>query len=932
MTDMDMDITSSSDTNQNLTETAERKRVNEKSDFANLNYIQYNNSDDENDEQIEIESGVDALEDAELVMPKENPPSPEVDDSFHDQTVQIRPAVILPPIKCETPKKYVFTTKLIFLSAVALSSFVIFPSFILLNGFLIGIWFSHFIHELYLKFWNVLGNNGSPKKTLVYPDYQNISVSRVSHIVEFEPLKKYQGWINVYILDKYDPLTYHISMTQTASMKLEGCVLRLSFTHNKIPKRALWDEKPHKVPFYQHRIYNLEGAKIKLLPVGIVRKRHWSKKYPICLILKDASKLTVYNAKSHSIDDNGHSVEVPQLPLFSKNDSSEKLSKLELSLSEPKDIRNEQDSKFKGSPRKRTISIDEKLSKSLPTDSSETLTEENKKSSQTKSPSKPFLIKAIKEQLRPKNSDTPPASPENSLKITSECSDPPIIKERPGSSNSLHSNLSDAGLLDDFKEVSQYLEDENEIDIQSEYEKNILSDEWSKDDNNDNEEEQVILYLFGRTGREKDEWFRRLKTAIDDATVVQDVDSNDNGTTQQEEDQLDVTKNLEPFDNLHEEIKQVLQKDNAESKVKLGNIKTPKKSAFSTESQSVLWTSGDNVKESPLINTFFPKREESFWRYMKDIIENKKTPDITADQKTQYDVMWLNAIIGRIIFDTFKNDAWVTMVQERIQKKLKSLKLPPFMSPLLITAMEFGPETPQIRSVSAPQLDARGVWVDLHVTYDGRVTMTLTTQLNLMYLKEKKDIQSEESILLKECAKIDDKDNLLAVYDSDLDDTAESSSEDETPLTQLPPTKSATEADSPVPPASTGSSAKKILRIVDKIAASKYFQHVTEYKYVKRALEEVSNTDLKLSVELYGLVGCLTINIPPPPSDRVWIGFRENPQILLKAKPEVGSRVINFAHITSWIEKKLCREFEKVLVMPNMEDFQLDFMIAPVID
>lgn len=47
-------------------------------------------------------------------------------------------------------------------------------------------------------------------------------------------------------------------------------------------------------------------------------------------------------------------------------------------------------------------------------------------------------------------------------------------------------------------------------DIQSEYEKNILSDEWSKDDNHDNEEEQVILYLFGRTGREKDEWLETL--------------------------------------------------------------------------------------------------------------------------------------------------------------------------------------------------------------------------------------------------------------------------------------------------------------------------------------------------------------------------------------------------------------------------------------
>lgn len=47
--------------------------------------------------------------------------------------------------------------------------------------------------------------------------------------------------------------------------------------------------------------------------------------------------------------------------------------------------------------------------------------------------------------------------------------------------------------------------------------------------------------------------------------------------------------------------------------------------------------------------------------------------------------MWLNAIIGRVIFDTFKNDAWVTVVQERIQKKLKSLKVPEFTLSMNIT-------------------------------------------------------------------------------------------------------------------------------------------------------------------------------------------------------------------------------------------------------
>lgn len=106
-------------------------------------------------------------------------------------------------------------------------------------------------------------------------------------------------------------------------------------------------------------------------------------------------------------------------------------------------------------------------------------------------------------------------------------------------------------------------------------------------------------------------------------------------------------------------------------------------------------------------------------------------------------------------------------------------------------------------------------------------------------------------MLPKKISKSNSKDVSLAVYDSDLDDTAESSSEDDTPLVQPSISKSTvynkilliyfnfylclvlqiffsiSEADPAALAASgTSSSAKKILRFVDKIAASKYFQHV----------------------------------------------------------------------------------------------------------
>lgn len=60
------------------------------------------------------------------------------------------------------------------------------------------------------------------------------------------------------------------------------------------------------------------------------------------------------------------------------------------------------------------------------------------------------------------------------------------------------------------------------------------------------------------------------------------------------------------------------------------------------------------------------------------------------------------------------------------------------------------------------------------------------------------------------------------------------------------------------------------MRFVDKIAKSKYFQKATETEFIKKKMEEVSNTPLLLTVELQQLRGRLAVNIPPPPTDRIW--------------------------------------------------------------
>ncbi|KAI4456263.1 tex2 protein-related [Holotrichia oblita] len=81
-----------------------------------------------------------------------------------------------------------------------------------------------------------------------------------------------QGWMNEYP-EEYNPLTYHVSQTQSVYLRLQGNFLKVSHTRQKIPKRAMWNEPEYKQVFTRHRIYNLQGAKVVLLPDGLAKVR-----------------------------------------------------------------------------------------------------------------------------------------------------------------------------------------------------------------------------------------------------------------------------------------------------------------------------------------------------------------------------------------------------------------------------------------------------------------------------------------------------------------------------------------------------------------------------------------------------------------------------------------------------------------------------------
>ncbi|NWU09210.1 TEX2 protein, partial [Cephalopterus ornatus] len=286
---------------------------------------------------------------------------------------------------------------------------------------------------------------------------------------------------------------------------------------------------------------------------------------------------------------------------------------------------------------------------------------------------------------------------------------------------------------------------------------------------------------------------------------------------------------------------------------------------------------------------------------------------------------WMNALVGRIFWDFLREQYWAEQVSNKIQKKLSKIKLPYFMNELTLTELDMGTSIPLVLSASNPTVNERGLWVDMEVTYSGSLQMTLETKMNLSKLG--KESTAEESGPA-EAGTEGARPRLILLADSDAESSSAGSSEEED-VTAAEPMGAPGER---VPPPGTeghvsgNSTSRKILRFVDKIAKSKYFQKATENEFIKKKIEEVSNTPLLLTVEVQELAGTLAVNIPPPPTDRVWYSFRVPPQLELRVRPKLGEREVTFLHVTEWIEKKLQHEFQKILVMPNMDDLIIPIM------
>ncbi|XP_071797789.1 testis-expressed protein 2-like isoform X2 [Asterias amurensis] len=438
-----------------------------------------------------------------------------------------------------------------------------------------------------------------------------------------------------------------------------------------------------------------------------------------------------------------------------------------------------------------------------------------------------------------------------------------------------------------------------------------------------------ILYLFTRTSRDKEEWFWKFD-------IASKYDKLDHGRR--------------PIQTLNREVFLIGNEKTKEGVAQHLNRSDPEDTAAVK----------GGIDFYRFMTKFMPKEKDA--KEAVTQVVNVKAGNVTyaspAKRQPKGDangpggppVDWVNAFVARVFWDFLREESWAEVVKTKLQKKLSKLKVPYFIEELKITGIDLGVNAPQLRRVSKPRMDSRGLWVDLDIAYSGSCMVSMETKVNLWRLgkgekfdremtdltplkKETKDRKSRRQSQLDEAKRLipgyeyeKPRSASLAALDSEEEDSAESSDE-ETDEAFISPevTLPTTESDS-----SKGSG--KIMRLVNKIASSKYFQSATQMKYIKKAIDEVSNTPVELTLEVKQLRGRLCVNIPPPPTDRFWFGFRDKPHLWLSAKPKLGARQVTLTPITDYIEKKLELEFQKVFVLPNMDDLPIPIMTSNIFD
>ncbi|XP_052051016.1 testis-expressed protein 2 isoform X2 [Apodemus sylvaticus] len=255
------------------------------------------------------------------------------------------------------------------------------------------------------------------------------------------------------------------------------------------------------------------------------------------------------------------------------------------------------------------------------------------------------------------------------------------------------------GRQDDFMSKAQT--DKEATEEKPPPEKELLSEDLKKppqpQEGTKSSQRDPILYLFGRTGREKEEWFRRFVLASrlkSDLKKPAGVSGSKSG--------------LLPAHSRHSSPSGHLTHSRSSSKGSVEEMMSqPKqKELVGSVRQKML------LDYSVYMGRCVPQDDRSPHRSPVQSAESsptagKKLPEAPPSEEEEQEA-WVNALLGRIFWDFLGEKYWSDVVSKKIQMKLSKIKLPYFMNELTLTELDMGVAVPKILQAFKPYVDHQG--------------------------------------------------------------------------------------------------------------------------------------------------------------------------------------------------------------------------------
>jgi len=318
-------------------------------------------------------------------------------------------------------------------------------------------------------------------------------------------------------------------------------------------------------------------------------------------------------------------------------------------------------------------------------------------------------------------------------------------------------------------------------------------------------------------------------------------------------------------------------------------------------------------------------REQKFTQFMEDYFQAKNSDDAAAKLKeikenpeatkvSREQLAFVNIYLARMWHDLHDSKDFIDYLREKITKKLTKVRISQYFDEMAVTTLDLGPKLPQVLNASLPWQDELGLWVDLDVEYNGVCQATVETKG--LRLPGKDEPDPEAQALAR-----------LFSRQGHLDSDEEDSAEEDDDTGPLGDGSASDDNDDGTPNLHPHAGGFKD-RLMDSVLKSNLTKRIMDSEVVKK----YTSQNITLQLQLHRIKGTITINFPPSPSDRIWWGFRHEPETLeIALKPYLGNqslakyeRTINM--VTKKLVEKLKQEVLKILVYPNLDDEVLTFL------